>query len=240
MPSVNDNPAAAAILSILLESKQAGVGKLMRTVLMKYLYLLDLFMAEETSGKTWTGALWRFHHFGPYADSLAAEIDKLAALSLIADEARERGDKDYTLYTIGEWSQARTLEALGFPLDVRMRLTQVIRKFANDLSSLLDMVYFNTEPMRNVRPGEELRFDAVEKLNYKVDVRPIRILATDPEKNAKVRNLARKIGESYAKRHVGKPLSPAPIRDALFEQAILSDEEDTLAGDFSAELTFDR
>lgn len=234
------SPGSAAILAILLESKQAGVGKITRTALMKYLYLLDLYMAEETLGKTWTEADWRFHHFGPYAQSLADEIDFLSGRSLIQEISGGGGtSKDYTLYTIGEWSTTKTFEALGLPRDVRMRLGEDIRRFAQDLSGLLDMVYFRTEPMRGVKPGQALSFSTAQKVNFKTDIKPIQIPVSDPARAAKIQALAKKIGENYLKASQGFPDNHLrPIRDEHYAKAVAGNGGDRIEGEYSAELTF--
>lgn len=238
-PSVS-SPGSTAILAILLEAKQAGVGKITRTALMKYLYLLDLYMAEETLGKTWTEAVWRFHHFGPYAQSLADEIDFLASRSNIQEISGGGGtSKDYTLYTIGEWSTAKSFEALGLPRDVRMHLGEDIRQFAQDLSGLLDMVYFRTEPMRGVMPGQALSFASAQKVNFKADIKPIPIPVSDPARAAKIQALAKKIGENYLKASQGFPGNHLPpIRDEHYAKAVAGNEDDRIEGEYSAELTF--
>lgn len=232
--------AASAILAILLEAKQAGVGKITRTTLVKYLYLLDLYMAEEHGGNTWTDAPWVFLHFGPYAQTLADDIDMLASRGLIQEIAGGGGtDKDYTLYTVGEWSQAKSFESLGFPLDVRLNLSNDIRKFSGDLPLLLDKIYFHTAPMRRVRPGQRLSFESARKANFKVDVKPVKIPVADPAKAAKIRELARKIGEDYLKSSKSAPENfMAPVRDEYFAQAAFGDDEGLIEGEFTAELTF--
>lgn len=197
MPSPNSSPGSAAILAILLESKQAGVGNITRTALMKYLYLLDFYTAEDTQGNTWTGAAWRFHHFGPYAQALADDIDLLAGKSLIQEIAGGGGSsKDYTLYSIGEWSTAKTLAALGFSSYVRDRIAKDIRRFANSLPSLLDEVYFRTEPMSGARPGQALDFSGCERLEFS-SVKPIKMKPIDQKAAAAV---LKRLQERVAKR----------------------------------------
>lgn len=232
-------PSAAAVLAILLEAKQAGVGKVMRTALIKYLYLLDLYMAEETQGTTWTGAAWRFSHFGPFAAALAEELDQLAAQSLIQEALGGGQTKDYVLYSVGEWSLAKTFEELGIPRDVRMRLAQAIRHFSNELSALLDMVYFHTEPMRAAVPGQVLSFQNARKINFKADIKPIKILVTDTKKAARIRELAKAIGTEYSQASKGIPPSfRPPIRDEHFALATNGTEDEPITGQYSAELSF--
>lgn len=50
-------------------------GGLSTLALVKYLYLADLFYAEETGGKTLTGLPWIFYHYGPYCTESYRAID---------------------------------------------------------------------------------------------------------------------------------------------------------------------
>ena len=43
--------------------------------LIKYVYLADLIFAEKHGGKTFTGAPWRFHHFGPWSPEVFSRIE---------------------------------------------------------------------------------------------------------------------------------------------------------------------
>ncbi|WP_126463831.1 hypothetical protein [Sulfuritortus calidifontis] len=197
-------------------------------------------MAEETEGTTWTNTSWRFLHFGPFASALADEIDLLAKHSKIQEFTGGGGTgKDYTLYTVGEWSTAKTFEGLGLPRDVRLKLSKVIRDFANDLSSLLDMVYFQTEPMQGVRPGQELSFESARKVDFKTDIKPIKIPISNTSRAARIQALAKKIGENYLKTKHGLPATfVAPIRDQYFAETFIGNEDDRIEGHYSAELTF--
>jgi len=234
--------ASQAILSILLEAKEAGVGKLTRTALVKFLYLLDLYTAEETGGKTWTEASWVFLHFGPYAQSLADEVDSLARRGILAELSGGGTAKDYTLYTLGEWSSAKSFEHIGLPRDVRMRLADDIRRLSGDLPALLDKIYFQTAPMECVRPNDALSFQSAKKVDYKTDVRPIPIPVTDPAKARKIKELLRKIGESYSEsvKSSGEAFATRILDEHYvgFERALSEDEGDAPEGELVAELSF--
>lgn len=139
----------------------------------------------------------------------------------------------------GEWSLAKTFEELGIPRDVRMRLAQAIRHFSNELSSLLDMVYFHTEPMRAAVPGQVLSFQNARKINFKADIKPIKILVTDTKKAARIRELAKAIGTEYSQASKGIPPSfRPPIRDEHFALAANGSGDEPLTGQYSAELSF--
>lgn len=229
---------SAAILAILLETKQAGVGKVTRTALIKYLYLLDLWFAEESGGATFTKAEWKFHHFGPYADALASALDFLSTQPAVEHEDRDRTDKSYSLYWLGAAAQVKPLEAL-VPQDVRIRLEVAVRRFANDLSSLLSYVYFETEPMRNARPGDLLSFTGLRKLNFKSDIKLVKVPIADTKKAARIKDLFARVGEQWKRDHTGTGLSSAPIRDVLFAETIEDTGVSEGAGEYCARLSFD-
>ena len=43
--------------------------------LIKYVYLADLIFSEKHGGETYTGAPWRFHHFGPWSSEVYNRIE---------------------------------------------------------------------------------------------------------------------------------------------------------------------
>lgn len=233
------NPKANnAILSILLEAKLGGAGKVTRTALIKYLYLLDFWMAEETGGNTFTNAEWRFHHFGPYSDTLATNLDWLSTQPSVEKEDISGKGKDYFLYSLGEWAKAQTFEALGLPIDVRLKLTEAIKRYAGDLSGLLDFVYFKTAPMQGATPGSVLSFAELHKLNFKVDIKPIKIPINDAAKIDRIKTLLVRIGKQWEEGQKAPAMTPPPIRDAFFTQVVEDEGLAGIEGNCKAALTF--
>jgi len=136
---------------------------LTRLRLVKFLYLADLFFAREKNGSTYTNLPWAFIHYGPYCNEVTREIDSAVSLELIEEEAYQSkyGDKDYYLY------RSRFEEQPALPSDlptyVSSELKWAIRKWGEDAGGLLDYVYFETEPMNNVHPGDLLDFSQARK-----------------------------------------------------------------------------
>lgn len=233
------NPQAKnAILSILLEAKEGGVWKITRTALIKYLYLLDFWMAEESGGGTFTGAEWRFHHFGPYSDALAADLDWLSTQPSVEKEDISGKGKDYFLYSLGEWAKAQTFEALGLPIDVRLKLTEAIKHYAGDLSGLLDFVYFRTTPMQGATPGSVLSFTGLRKLNFKADIKPVKVPVNDAAKIDRIKTLLKKIGGQWEEGHKIPAMTHPPIRDAIFAQVMEDEGLAGIEGNWNAALSF--
>jgi hypothetical protein len=151
----------AAILAVLREAREAGVGKVSRTTLFKLVYLLDCMHAENHEGKIASGAGWYFHTFGPYAVDLAGGIDELASRGVIQSAAGEFGDKEFTLYWLGEYPVGPSLADVGLMGAAISRFASIVRKYSHDLSKLLDYTYFQTLPMRDATPGKRIDFGAL-------------------------------------------------------------------------------
>jgi hypothetical protein len=217
-------PSGEAILAVLRIAKESGVSKLGRTALTKFVYLLDLYAAEERGGGTVTGAAWKFWHFGPYAADLDAEIDVLASSGSIQSESRENVDKEYTLFYLGEWSGAKALEALGVSHEARTRLADMIKQYSFDLPGLLNHVYFETTPMSGARPGDALDFSKAERLMWARDVKPHKFGMPDKAKAKRAQELMAKLGENRRARAYKLPTPP--VYDEHYARAIAGAEED--------------
>jgi len=151
-------------------------------MLIKLLYLLDVFAAEDSGGKTWTGFEWRFVHFGPYDGAAQAVIDGLVGHGIHAEQGYSDSGKEYTLYSLMEFgAKAMSLADLAIPVHVRNRIRQIIGKYGSSLPQLLEFVYFRTAPMQEARPGDALSFDKCEKLTID-DFRHISTTASEARK----------------------------------------------------------
>lgn len=134
--------------------------------LIKLVYLADLAYAQRHGGETYTGAPWRFHHYGPWAAEVWKRIEPVVA----ALNASERTFSSQYRDDVKRWSlqDVEQVEELAadldrvLPLEVTSAITRGIRQssvdFGIDTTSLLHEVY-RTQPMLGTRPGEPLRFD---------------------------------------------------------------------------------
>ena len=229
---------ADAITAILLEAKSVGVHKLTRTALTKYLYLLDYWIAKENGGKPFFDITWKFHHYGPYSEALALDLDWASSQPAINKVDVTKTDKEFTLYSLSEYAKNKTLEMLGVPIDVRHHLTQAIKAFAYDLIGLLNFVYFKTEPMEHVKPGDVISFDGLRKVNFKTDLQPIKIPVGDKDKAEQIKMLLSKIGGKWEDDHKPKFTQTQPIRDSFFAQTIHEDIDLVDNQEYKAYLTF--
>jgi hypothetical protein len=119
----------------------------MKTRLIKLLYLTELEYFRRT-GKRLTALEWRFYHFGPYASALEPYVgapggvnDGLLARMIGESHGEIHPDKDLQhaiVDVVHEW---------GFA----------------ELNTLLDHVYFETEPMQAASRGDFLDFSTTNR-----------------------------------------------------------------------------
>jgi len=205
-------PTDEAILALLHEAKEAGVPSVTRTGLVKYLYLLDYATAQELNGKTWTSVRWRFVHFGPFDGTVADAIDGLVARSAIAEQKSSSPKKDYYLYQLADWKEAKSLAELGVSAHARNTVANAIREYAQDLTALLRYVYSKTEPMVNASPGDVLDFSGCAKVDFRI-FKPMPRKALDPKKVATVKAL---LENEYSKRYTATVSHALPRYDEVF------------------------
>lgn len=126
--------------------------------LVKFLYLLDLYHARETNGRTLTGWPWAFVHYGPFCGEALDAIEASVRKGLIdARPYESRYDGEQRLvYRSPRDEEPRVAAAL--PTRVVSSLKDAIRKWGGHTPRLLDHVYFATEPMLTAVPGQRLDF----------------------------------------------------------------------------------
>jgi len=133
-------------------------GSSLTTVrLVKFVYLADLYFAISHQGRTLTGYPWAFIYYGPYCSEVMGDIDSAVAAGMIRRESMEgKFGKDYQLFSC----RGSKVEAIGdlLPIEVVSPLKKAIKKYGDDTQALLDHVYFETEPMEEVRKGDLLDF----------------------------------------------------------------------------------
>ena len=126
--------------------------------LVKFLYLADLYHARWFGGETFTKFPWAFVYYGPYCREAMVSIEEAKLEGLIASQTYESkyGDKDYALFTCHDenYEDLRKM----FPIAMLSELQSRIKKFGDDTAQLLDYVYFETEPMMDVKKGDRLDF----------------------------------------------------------------------------------
>lgn len=126
--------------------------------LVKYVYLADLAYSEYHPGETYTGAPWRFHHYGPWAEAVYFRIDP-AIEAIGANIKRISSPKlkdDFFRYSFSDdYHYEEIFNSL--PFEITGALKNAIHQYGKDTAELLHHVY-RTRPMICASPGEELCF----------------------------------------------------------------------------------
>jgi hypothetical protein len=147
---------ARAILSRIRERE----GSANKTKLLKLLYLADLenYRAE---GRTITGFDWIFFHYGPWAAEYDALLDQLTAEHAIEADKWASSDLEGVSLRI---AQPASLGELIKSTTALLRVQRYIDIWADrSVPSLLDYVYFETEPMSGADKGDKLDFAKIHK-----------------------------------------------------------------------------
>lgn len=127
--------------------------------LLKYVYLGDLAYASAHQGETFTGAPWRFYHFGPWSNDVYQRIEPaLAAIHArkFVGQSDFEDRPDWVRWSVTDDRLLRDTQR-DIPPMITMDLDRLVHKFKKDTPSLLDHVYL-TAPMLSAAPGESLNF----------------------------------------------------------------------------------
>ncbi len=125
--------------------------------LIKYVYLGDLAYAEEHAGETFTGAPWRFHHFGPWAVEVFHRIEPaVSAVQATERVFSSRYREDSKRWSLRGGGRLEELEK-EIPWPAARVIRRAVHEYGSDTKNLLHHVY-NTAPMLKAAPGEPLSF----------------------------------------------------------------------------------
>lgn len=203
--------------------------------LVKYVYLADLAYADRHIGETFTGAPWRFHHFGPWSTEVFARI-KPALASVGAEERRyssARHAEEAIRWFVDDEHLVENLDD-QLPLEVSSPIKRAIRQFGADTPSLLHEVY-RTRPMLRAAPGEVLDFKPDETDEESVDESGSPVI-TLSRKQARaradaLRALRERVQQRLRAAHGSRRIafSPPPRYDQIYAEG--QQWLDTLAGE---------
>ena len=185
-----------AVLAVLRAVREAGLGRINRTTLIKLVYLLDCLHAETHEGATASGSAWYFYSYGPFAADLAGAVGEMASRGVIHDFSAEHQDQEYTQYWLGEFPLGPALSDVGLAPAQAARFGFLIRKFRQDLSGLLDHTYFKTLPMQLATPGQNINFSVLRGVG---EVKPHHQAGiTDQGKLLRILQLGASLERKYA------------------------------------------
>lgn len=211
----------------------------------KYVYLADLAHAERRAGETFTGAPWKFYHYGPWASEVHERI-RPALAAIDADEkviASSKYESDLVRWSKVDDELHAEIER-QLPSEIVSVLKRCVRAYGKDTSELLHYVY-TTAPMLRAAPNERLVFEALPPAPAPMSPEPPP-LSVREQKRQQVRiqeaktRIAEKLAKKRAERDARRPVPP-PRYDEVFLEGVVW--LDGLAGDeipaTSGEVAFD-
>jgi len=168
-------------------------SSLTTTRVIKFFYLVDLYYARENHGQTLTGWPWAFVHYGPYCSEAFHVLENAASRGIIekrAYDSRFKLDEEYFLFYCDDEREPPIGQQL--PIYVIGQLQRAIAKWGDDTASLLDHVYFDTEPMLDARKGDLLDFTKAKPIKPS---KHITLKKLSPEKIALAKKHIKKLGK---------------------------------------------
>ena len=195
----------------------------------KFLYLTDLYHARENDGQTLTGWPWKFVYFGPYCSESITALNEAVNIGLIDAKSFESkyDEKDRFLYTCHLEKEPDTANDLS--LYVWSSLKEAIKKWADDTPGLLDHVYYDTEPMEDVKRGDLLDFS---KARLPIKLPKLEMKKISKSKSEKAKQLISALREQYrASSYKLSEEKVQVVRDGAFRKSLpLVDDEDLEEG----------
>lgn len=190
--------------------------------LVKFLYLADLYQARAQQGMTLTGFPWAFVYYGPYCSEAMQAIDLAVSMKWIKVDCREskhENAKDYCLYSCRD-SAAEKIE-LQIEADVLYPLKASIREYGDDTASLLDYVYFGTEPMMGtIKKGALLDFSRAHPIQRPARPQVKRLRKEQVTAARQHLKAIRRAQEEAKKRLVEDDSQSRRLKDDIYFQAL--------------------
>ena len=97
--------------------------------LIKYVYLADLAYARGFGGKSFTGAAWRFHDFGPWDTAVFLRVEP-AARAVQAEQLTfqsDYGEKDWVRYRLRDTEKLDEIER-AVPAAIKVHLRREVHE----------------------------------------------------------------------------------------------------------------
>jgi len=184
----------------------------------KFLYLADLYHARENNGKTLTGWPWKFVYFGPYCTESFLALKRAVDDGLIEAKPFESkyDEKDRFLYSCHSEKEPDTANDLS--LYVWSSLKEAIKKWADDTPGLLDYIYYDTEPMEDVKRRDLLDFS---KARLPIKLPKLEMKKISKSKAEKAKQLISALREQYqASSYKLSEEKAKMVRDGAFRKSL--------------------
>lgn len=208
-------------------------GGLSTLALVKYLYLADLFQAEETGGKTLTGFPWIFYHYGPYCTESSSVIEDAVRQGFINAtnyQSKYEKGKECKWYSSLDEDEPK----LDIPIHTWASLSKLIAQF-EDIRDLMNYVYFETAPMQHAKEKALLDFSVAKKNQPDT---PVVMNKLSAKKIMKAQEILRKIREARTKAQALCYAGPQPIYDESYNNFTKALDEESEAPKITGKLNF--
>lgn len=175
-----------AILFILQLAKNEGFNAVPYTSLVKYLYLLDCYYAEENNGKQYTELEWRFLNFGPYDSAIEGIFTFESRDSNFSIRKTSNNDieDNGSLFQYTGHKQDNILTDISN--SIIFNLKSAIKTYCVlPVNNFLYHIYFETAPMKNATHKNKIDFSSCKKTNFLETFKPLpeKILSKEQLKN---------------------------------------------------------
>lgn len=208
-------------------------GGLSTLALVKYLYLADLFYAEETGGKTLTEFPWIFYHYGPYCTESYRVIEDAVKHGFINAknyQSKYEEGEEYKWYSSVDENEPQ----LDVPMHVWASLSSAITKF-DDTRDLMSFVYFETAPMQHAKERAPLDFSVANKIKPE---NPVVMNKLSAKKIKKAQEMLNKLHETRTKNSAVRYAGPQPVYDENYYKFTKSLDDECEAPKITGKLLF--
>jgi hypothetical protein len=201
------------LIAYLIDQVRDQEGTLSKTALVKLVYLVDVEHWRRY-GRPVTGLEWRFHHYGPYSTELDREIDDNPLFQVHG--SRRTG---YGFSSSPAWREIQAAFNTNYEPVVKSIADGVARQWGLEtLDTILEYVYFETEPMQDAERGETLDFSKIQVEEISIQREPrlsfsdefITDLRSRWDQREKPRNNA----------EPGKETIEEPLYDEVYQEAL--------------------
>lgn len=184
-------PEAKALAVAILTRIKEREGSANKTKLLKLLYLADIEHYRK-AGETLTGFDWMFYLYGPWANEYDELLKQLAAEGVLRSEGWAGGGLEgERLIPLESVDLGRTIR----DNDVLFRTRRLVDVWADQgVPTLLDYVYFETEPMQGAEKMARLDFSKITR-----EVPPLYRRTSSGADQGALKRLSRRIAEAREK-----------------------------------------
>jgi len=165
-------------------------GYLNKTKLIKYLYLIDIEYYRRHK-ETFTGFKWIFYDFGPWAYEYNQLFEEMSSLSEF--EIKREESTEHDAYFIS-CDQGVEFERIFKDLEDELSAKRIVDKWVGEpLNSMLNYVYFKTEPMVDAERYKPLDFTKIHALEAMKEFRLTKGIKNLEEKTALQRRIKERL-----------------------------------------------